>query len=414
MVKCDQCPPTCGNCKRRGAKCDYQELVPTEPLAPSVPAVALRSTGLDIAFEFDPRSAGGFFPPRTMSKFGPYLPASPATSIGFTSEVVYPNLCHRDVELLHHFATTTSSTFAPRNVMDRRLMGLIPEMAQSNDFVLHAVLGTSALHLAMVHADLNCGTYRGIALQHISRGMSAFRTTVNQLNPKNSDAIFTFSGISLIWEFALLHPAYETYLTRQHPIDRLLQVFALCRNVMKLWTTFPPSFYQSIPPKPRILQGITNAHKSKTMISKLHRIQDSELVPSELVSMATTLHELNCVVTADPVEQQAYSKAIDVLYVTFYKLVKHPGEWSLALRWAFTAPVEFMDLLQARQPLALVLLSHYCVLLHHGTNQWWMRDWSQRILISVSKLLDEQWIKHISWPLRAIEDGYQSPFCFAK
>jgi hypothetical protein len=349
-----------------------------------------------------------------MSKYDLYLPAPPVTSIGSTSEVVYPNLSHQDVELLNHFATTASSTFIPRNVMDRRLLDLIPEMAQSNDFVLHALLGTSALHLAMIRTDSNRGRYRGIALQHISRGMSAFRATVNQLNPSNSNAVFTFSGISLIWEFALLHPAYEMYLSRQHPIDHLLQVFALCRNVMKLWASFPHSFYQEIPPKPRILQGITNAHKPKTVISKLQRIQDSELVPSELVSMATILHELNRAVTTNPVEQQVYSKAIDVLYVTFYKLVKHPGEWSLALRWAFTAPVEFMDLLKARQPLALVLLGHYCVLLHHGTNQWWMRDWSQRILISVSQILNEQWIKHILWALRAIEDDYQSPFCVAK
>ena len=132
--------------------------------------------------------------------------------------------------------------------------------------------------------------------------MSTFCTTVNQLNPKNSDVILTFSRISLIWEFALLHPAYETYLTRQHPINPLLQVFALCHNLLKLRTTFPPSFYQPTPPKSRILQGITNAHISKTMINKLYRVQDSELVPSELVSIATTLHELNCAVIADPVQ----------------------------------------------------------------------------------------------------------------
>jgi hypothetical protein len=138
------------------------------------------------------------------------------------------------------------------------------------------------------------------------------------------------------------------------------------------------------------------------------------LVPPDLASLAPLLHDLNRTATTDIAEQETYAKAIDILHVTFYKIVKHPGEWTLALRWPFTVPMEFVQLLKARRPLALVLLGYYCVLLHHGTNQWWMKDWSQRTLISVSQLLDEQWIKHLSWALQAIQDSYQSPFYAAE
>jgi hypothetical protein len=156
-------------------------------------------------------------------------------------------------------------------------------MGQSNDFVLHALLGLSALHLALLHPEANRSRYQRAALRHLYSGTLAFRRSVDELKPQNSNAIFAFSSISVVGEFALLHPTFEMYCDEQHLIERLLQVFVLLRNVMTLRQSFPLSFYQAIPPKLRIVQGITNAHKPKTTESKLMRIQESGLVPQALV-----------------------------------------------------------------------------------------------------------------------------------
>jgi hypothetical protein len=386
-----------------------------ESISTTPPAPAAASPSLDISFVFDRRSAECSLTRRSLRRMVqiPRDCVSPVPplgqTVGFGSQTVYPNLAYQDSELLHHFFTFTFFTFVPRGDIDYHVVRLIPPTSQSSEFVLYAVLGISALHLASLHSETNRRRYQNLALEHLYRGMSSFRTTVDRVDPRNTDAIFTFSGMSILFEMALMNPAYKTYLSEQSPIDQLLHVFILWRKVFTLRQSFPQSFRQAILPKRMIVQGMTDAHRSKIMEGKLAQMQHFGLLSSELDSIAQRLHSLNRATATDSAEVQIYAEAIDLLHLTFSNFIKSPGYWSLALLWPSRISISCVEHMRARRPFALLLLGHYCALLHHGTNQWWMREWDRSVLSAISQSLDGQWIKHMSWAVQAVQDSRQLP-----
>lgn len=408
LRQCDQRLPTCGHCSRRGERCSLADVFPVKSISTttrSAPSAA--SPSLDISFVFDSRFAGSL---RRPGSVGPVLPLGQA--VGFGSQTVYPNLAYRDIELLHHFFTLAFFTFVPRGNIDFHMVRLVPPTSQSSKFVLHAVLGISALHLASLHSETpNCSRYQNLALEHLCQGMSSFQATVDRVDPRNTDALFTFSGMSMLFEMALMHSAYKTHLGEQSPIDQLLQVFILWRNIVTLRQSFPPSFRQAILPGQMVVRGMTDAHRSKMEESKLAEVQHFGLLSSELDSITQRLHSVNraTATATDSTEVQIYAESIDLLHATFSGLMQSPGHWSRVLFWPLHMSMSCIERMRARQPFALLLLGHYCALLHHGTNQWWMREWDRSVLSAISQSLDGQWIEHMSWAFRVVQDDRRLP-----
>jgi Fungal specific transcription factor domain len=138
-------------------------LVKSISTTPHAPAAA--SPSLDISFVFDRRSAECSLTRGSLRRmvriprdcFGPVPPLGQA--VGFSSQTVYPNLAYQDTELLHHFFTFAFFTFVPRGDIDYHMVRLVPPTSQSSEFVLHAVLGISALHLASLYSETSCSRY---------------------------------------------------------------------------------------------------------------------------------------------------------------------------------------------------------------------------------------------------------------
>lgn len=84
-------------------------------------------------------------------------------------------------------------------------------------------------------------------------------------------------------------------------------------------------------------------------------------------------------------------------------MMAKPKDWFPALFWAVFVPSQYIDAMKARRPLSLVTLSHYCVLVHHSPERWWMKGWSDRVLDSVFQLLDESWRPYLSWTRQAMQ-----------
>lgn len=73
----------------------------------------------------------------------------------------------------------------------------------------------------------------------------------------------------------------------------------------------------------------------------------------------------------------------------------------LDLSWILRIPPEYLDLLQDRKPLALIILAHYCVVMYHLRKRWWMGDWGVRVLQEICDLLGRDRLATIKWPIDA-------------
>jgi hypothetical protein len=81
---------------------------------------------------------------------------------------------------------------------------------------------------------------------------------------------------------------------------------------------------------------------------------------------------------------------------------------STALRiWPARVSQDYLNLLKERDPAALVVLAHYCLLLEPLESNWYMSGFRKKLLTRIYNQLDEEWRQWLQWPLEEI--GRDSP-----
>ncbi len=71
--------------------------------------------------------------------------------------------------------------------------------------------------------------------------------------------------------------------------------------------------------------------------------------------------------------------------------------------WPIRNSVEYVELLSNWHPGALILLAHYCIVLHRvGTRTWYLERRAASMLSTIVRLLDLTWHRYIEWPLSEV------------
>jgi hypothetical protein len=71
--------------------------------------------------------------------------------------------------------------------------------------------------------------------------------------------------------------------------------------------------------------------------------------------------------------------------------------------WPIQNSVEYVELLSNWHPGALILLAHYCIVLHRvGTRSWYLGGRAASVLSTIVQRLDLTWHRYIEWPLSEV------------
>jgi len=73
---------------------------------------------------------------------------------------------------------------------------------------------------------------------------------------------------------------------------------------------------------------------------------------------------------------------------------------SLGMSWVVRIPELYILMVSRREPVALVVLAHFCLLLNKIENAWWISGLSRRLLRDIHQTLGKEWESQISWPLQ--------------
>lgn len=95
-------------------------------------------------------------------------------------------------------------------------------------------------------------------------------------------------------------------------------------------------------------------------------------------------------------------EAASLLMRTFAQCTRKP-EISKAFYWPSTVSVEYMTLLKANEPEALLVLAYWCVLLDKISWCWIMEGWPMDLLEgAIAPMLDDTWKAWLRWPLEKV------------
>ncbi|KAJ5129829.1 transcriptional regulator family: Fungal Specific TF [Penicillium bovifimosum] len=381
-VKCDESRPHCRNCEKHGVVCSFTS-TPSALLTPKAES-AVSPVSLS-----GPESVGsGRAPP---SAQGPQLLPSLSSLGPFPS-----TLAVFDLELLHHWTTSTCYTLSRSPAVQTVWRDEAPRIGFATPAVLHTLLAFSALHLARSDESRR-GTCLAHAQMHHSTAVRQIIPLVSPLARDNGAALFLFSTLTCM--FSCAKPSEDGDFLVLFERGTLSEWARLFRGTTTVIRTGGEDLRTG-----RLAPIFTNG----TYLVAAHRS------PQALEQGKPHVWELQRMMwrecAADPSLRSIYQDAIDELARTLGLAIK-PGvtrrlETADVFRWLLDVSDEYLNLLCQEAPIALVVFAYWCASVRQIEWMWWMEGLSSRLMTQIYSVLDQRYRDWLSWPRDIITGSY--------
>ncbi|KAJ5125162.1 hypothetical protein N7526_007339 [Penicillium atrosanguineum] len=354
--------PPCSNCISREINCTYVK-------APPRGADATNVRHPSIPDSHDSRDSGT---PR------PLAPLSPASTPSAISGV-------RDLELMHQFSTETFKTVCTADSEYHVWQTIIPRLALQYDFLMNGILALASLHIATTTESPTSLAYVDTALQYHNLTFAPFRAAIDNLTSQNCEAVLAQSIVTTVIGIAL--PRVTTARDEgSNMTENIVVVFELLQGVKKIIHIGGSWIKLNLFTRQKSLRESDATDLDCETQAALDRL--ATLNDETLASIDTDQYRINKDVIAHLLHCfTLFSKSLDPANV---------------LAWLAAVDKEFVDNVRRRQPLALLILMHWGVLLGELDGTWWWARKSGRALISeLSHILrpgDMRWADSLAWP----------------
>lgn len=282
------------------------------------------------------------------------------------------------------WCNTTYRTLSRDERTDPVWRNIVPEEALSHPFLMHGILALSALHLARTGPDpSHRASYLNRAVAHQNQALALFRELLGDVNENNAKAMFAFAGIVVIYTFGFPHTPDAQ--DASDCVDDLYQVLILTRGV------------QQVIYAPRDFRTFLQESNFRPIL-QVDGVRG--VVPNDATAALHRLYE--AVDACADADQQVYRLAVENLEEMLSWIYGGMRANTIAGRWAIRLRARFMECLREREPLALVMLAHYGVLLTYLQHRWCFDEWCVRISKAVWAILDDQWRPLVHWAMKEI------------
>ncbi|KAJ5174205.1 uncharacterized protein N7482_000082 [Penicillium canariense] len=356
-VKCDEQGPPCSNCISREINCTYLR-------APPRNAPGIR--------QHDPAPARELGTPR------PLAPISPASTPSAISGV-------RDLELMHKFATETFSSLCTAESEYDVWQLVIPRLALQYDFLMNGILALASLHLATTTEPPTSLAYVDTALQYHNLSFAPFRAAIDNLTPQNCEAVLAQSIVTTVIGIALPRvtaPRDEN----SNMTENISIVFELLQGVKRIIHIGRPWIKIHLWSRQKALSPSGPTELDTDASTAFDRL--ALLNEATLASIDTDQYRIN----KDVIEHLRHC----------YTLYVNSQDPANVLAWLAAVDKEFVDNVRRRQPLALLVLMHWGVLLGELDGRWWWaRNSGKALVLELLQVLrpgDTRWTESLSWP----------------
>ena len=372
--QCDEARPKCYGCARREIDCDFS-LTPASSASPS------RSTEKTSPDQLPLRRASTNG--STSSPVKQHI--SPFDGPDLLSTRKSSDLAIIDLKLLHHFTTVVAPELSTPTRPESLAMWQVHcvRLGFKHDFLLRGLLAVAAYEMCYQRPDKR-QEYHLIASNYQSLALASYRETLQDVNESNCHALFAFSCILIVMAFASS--------TKEQPSDfnsDVLQWFYLLRGANMVLNMHADNIRCSF---------------LKPLLDEMDTMKTTATYTIPNADRITDLFRLCGVSNHEREVSQTYTLAIHSLLSTFTQasvcLNRDESTVLASFVWPITLPPRFLDLLSEKQPEALVILAHYCVVIFWGehSDTWFLTGWASYMLETIKRSIPESWQEHLKWP----------------
>jgi hypothetical protein len=272
--------------------------------------------------------------------------------------------------------------------LHRTSLALGFEAALKAPYLMHQVLAFSACHLAHINPDRS-GYFSHQAVTLQTRAVSIFNMARVDVDQSNCVPILLFSsmlGQHLLADTLAAHPStgIEGFITHY------VQCIEMHRGIYTIATSAWPLLMKSE------LEPVLSM--SRNFTSQPPKGDDCSMIDN-LIDHTDDMSEE---------EKHACRTAVRYLQVGLDALQRDEdspiSRYQMICEWTMLIPPTFTRLLAAKQPVALIVLAHYAILLHSGRHMWQVGDAGSHILVLIEAYLGPRWKTWLSYPRARIAD----------
>ena len=320
-----------------------------------------------------------------------------------------PTFSLLDIELIHHYCTRTYITVSSRLTTHVIFRDIVFKEGLRHEFLLHAIMGTAALHKAIVlpRSSDAYEEYAKVALTHQNAALAGYIPAVSKPSEQNSIALFSLSLLLTIWAFASknlpenlkkagmtltsLSGDPDVRLPGGSPTIQFVEIIMILRGIYSVmqetsqWLQgdieemlrYPRT--EDLPPLP---QDIDEAYDVLDQGVRSHENIDDE-VKDLCIKQITRLRDI--------------SRCRSVV------------EWDGHIFSFFImTPPAFINCIKQGNPMALAIFAHWAACFRCMDHHWWANGWGQTLVHDVCGLIDMgTWSTVMDWPRR--QCGFQNP-----
>lgn len=377
--QCDQSEPICGRCARSGSRCSLIDSRPLRSMVFSSTSLARNQASGIMTPPEEPMlidfSSTRSLPSNLRNLHGVSL-------LNDSMIVLAPidsQLGLLDLALLHHY--TTVACFFLSNIpwKQRIWQSVVPREASKYDFLMHAVLALSAVHL-MYTCPPRAHLYEKAARNHRNLALTLSVPLFNDVTPTNCHALFVLTNIVAI--LAFIFPHTPEHAATPSPLDHIVDFFMLIRGVKTVLKT--------------AFEWVDKGPFAE--LSCYHWNPETLPLPDDVQIAFDRLIQQNENRTNNLEDWQTYDQTIQDLRTCFQTYRNISDEPSLVFVWVKLVQEPYVAALKRLEPMALAILAHWAVLLHSVKFEWGSGDRGSLLIEDIVRLISPEWLPAVQWP----------------
>ena len=290
-----------------------------------------------------------------------------------------------DLELMHHWTIEGCFSFSSIREKYHVWQVDVPKEALKYEFLMHALLAISAVHLMYTRPE-RYQVYEKGARIHRNMALSLSIPHLNQVTAENCHALFAMSNI--VANLAFVFPHSVSAHLPPTPLDDILNYFVLLRGAKTILKS--------------AAEWITQGPLAELARFKCN--PSTEALPEDIKTTLDRLVEANDNTTESPRAQEIYESAIRDLRTTFQTYSVVTEKSALVSTWPVIVDGQYIQALRVREPMALSILAHYIVFLQKVNDQWFSKCRVDQLLEAIDQTLPREWRALIEWPKHAIQE----------
>jgi hypothetical protein len=385
--QCDETKPACTKCVDFGIACDYNTSTPLSG-NPSLE----RSKFFNTQGPPAPRQRGR---PRTIwsDEVPNSAPAEDQSLSLRNTQRFFPDTEDKieDFRLLNHFITRTNECTdltASKNARDP-LHDQALLLSFAYPCILDLILEFSALELAYQQSSKQ-EHYHVLAERHSTQGLKGATALLSQFNESYYHAAYTAATFACINYFARGPQPGEYLLFSASGPSQWLPLLRGIRTIIDLVG----------------IEKIAEGPTGKLPQSTTTKAEQPAVVMLKCPNLDWTghfehLHAFVASCAHSAVDTHALSKLQWCYEATYGRdgLFKGEANHQNVFTWPYQLGEDFVYHMQTLQPVALIIVAHFALLLQNYEFIWYIVGWSDHIIAGVLRVIDETYHGWLRWPI---------------